>query len=95
MRQERKRLLDEPTNHDRWLVSYADFITLLFAFFVVMYASSSVNASKYKQVAESMGAAFNSKPIAIKDKDNNKEKDTPKEIHIVAQPIQEETPSQH
>jgi chemotaxis protein MotB len=37
-RRRRRRESDEPINHDRWLVSYADFITLLFAFFVVMYA---------------------------------------------------------
>jgi chemotaxis protein MotB len=36
----RKRYDEEPRNHDRWLISYADFITLLFAFFVVMYAIS-------------------------------------------------------
>lgn len=39
----RKRRAEEHENHERWLVSYADFITLLFAFFVVMYAVSSVN----------------------------------------------------
>ena len=33
-------------NHDRWLVSYADFITLMFAFFVVMFASSQADGSK-------------------------------------------------
>ncbi|ARG97958.1 OmpA family protein [Legionella micdadei] len=45
----------------RWMVSYADFITLLFAFFVVMYAISSVNVSKYKSLAEGMHSAFTSK----------------------------------
>lgn len=47
-----------PDNHDRWLVSYADFITLLFAFFVVMYALSSVNEGKYKVFNVSMSQAF-------------------------------------
>ncbi len=41
-------------NHERWLVSYADFITLLFAFFVVMFASSQTDKSKAQQVAESV-----------------------------------------
>lgn len=45
----------------RWMVSYADFITLLFAFFVVMYAISSVNVSKYKSLAEGMHSAFTKK----------------------------------
>ena len=40
-------------NHERWLVSYADFITLLFAFFVVMYSSSTVNQEKLQQFAHS------------------------------------------
>src|ERR1700689_2663267 len=39
-------------NHERWLVSYADFITLLFAFFVVMLASSQTDKSKAKQISE-------------------------------------------
>lgn len=47
-------------SHDRWLVSYADFITLLFAFFVVMYAISSVNEGKYKVLSGSLVSAFRS-----------------------------------
>ena len=39
----RRRHHEEHENHERWLVSYADFITLLFAFFVVMYSISSIN----------------------------------------------------
>jgi chemotaxis protein MotB len=45
-------------NLDRWLVSYADFITLLFAFFVVMYAISAVNVDKYKIFSDSLINAF-------------------------------------
>ncbi len=45
-------------NHDRWLVSYADFITLLFAFFVVMYAISSVNETKYRDFSNALTQAF-------------------------------------
>lgn len=48
----------EHENHDRWLISYADFITLLFAFFVVMYAISSVNESKYQMFSASLTSAF-------------------------------------
>lgn len=48
----------EHVNLERWLVSYADFITLLFAFFVILYASSKVDAKKYKAVAESIRSAF-------------------------------------
>ena len=56
----RKKKHEEHENHERWLVSYADFITLLFAFFVVMYAVSSVNEGKYRVLSDSMIAAFRS-----------------------------------
>jgi len=46
-------------NHDRWLISYSDFITLLFAFFVVMYSISSVNEGKYKVLSATLIGAFN------------------------------------
>lgn len=54
----RKKLQQENENHERWLVSYADFITLLFAFFVVMYSISSVNEGKYRVLSSSMVSAF-------------------------------------
>ena len=55
-----RRYSDEVDNHERWLVSYADFMTLLFAFFVVMYALSSVNEGKYRILSNAMVSAFNS-----------------------------------
>ncbi|HHJ16471.1 MAG TPA: flagellar motor protein MotD [Gammaproteobacteria bacterium] len=57
-RMARKKRIEEHENHERWLVSYADFITLLFAFFVVMYSISSVNEGKYRVLSDSMVAAF-------------------------------------
>lgn len=57
----RKNKQEEHVDSHRWVVSYADFITLLFAFFVVMYAISSVNVSKYKSLSEGMKSAFNKK----------------------------------
>jgi len=48
----------EHENHERWLVSYADFITLLFAFFVVMFASSQTDKAKAKQVSDSVKEAL-------------------------------------
>ncbi len=48
----------EQQNHERWLISYSDFITLLFAFFVVMYSISSVNEGKYKVLSETLIGAF-------------------------------------
>lgn len=55
----RRRRQEEHENHERWLVSYADFITLLFAFFVVMYSISSVNEGKYKVLSDTLVGAFN------------------------------------
>lgn len=54
----RKHRPEEPLHYDRWLVSYADFITLLFAFFVVLYASSQVDKAKAAKLASSIQAAF-------------------------------------
>jgi chemotaxis protein MotB len=54
----RKKKPAEHENHERWLVSYADFITLLFAFFVVMFASSQTDKAKAKQVSEAVQQAF-------------------------------------
>jgi len=51
-------LFEESDNHERWLVSYADFVTLLFAFFVVMYSISSVNNEKYEMLSSALEGAF-------------------------------------
>lgn len=61
----RKKKHEEHENHERWLVSYADFITLLFAFFVVMYAISSVNEGKYRVLSDSLVAAFKASPKSM------------------------------
>lgn len=54
----RRRRTRGHTNHERWLVSYADFITLLFAFFVVLYASSQVDHKKVGKLALAIQVAF-------------------------------------
>ncbi len=68
----RRRHQEEHVNHERWLVSYADFITLLFAFFVVMYSISSINEGKYKIISQALVGVFTDadrslKPIPIGD----------------------------
>ena len=57
MLQRRKHII-EFNNTDRWLVSYADLITLLFAFFVVMYSISSINEDKYRVLAQTLSQSF-------------------------------------
>ncbi|HMD96043.1 MAG TPA: flagellar motor protein MotB [Terriglobia bacterium] len=54
----RKKRHPEHANHERWLVSYADFITLMFAFFVVMFSSSQVDKRKVGKLALAMQVAF-------------------------------------
>jgi len=58
----RRKVEEEHENHERWLVSYADFITLLFAFFVVMYALSTINEGKYRILSDSIASAFRNIP---------------------------------
>ncbi|GGE58559.1 flagellar motor protein MotD [Streptosporangium jomthongense] len=69
----RRQPQDDLHNKERWLISYADFITLLFAFFVVMYSVSSVNEGKYKVLSETLTGVFNApqrsfQPIEIGDR---------------------------
>lgn len=54
----RRRRTEQHTNHERWLVSYADFITLLFAFFVVMFASAQADHGNAARVSESVRKAL-------------------------------------
>ncbi|MCU0759150.1 MAG: flagellar motor protein MotD [Steroidobacteraceae bacterium] len=58
----RRKPTEEHTNHEAWAIPYGDLITLLLAFFVVMYAISSVNAGKYRVVSESLASAFRGTP---------------------------------
>ena len=60
----RKKAHPEHANHERWLVSYADFITLMFAFFVVMFASSQTDKAKAQQVSESVKQALEKGGVA-------------------------------
>lgn len=62
----RKRIPEEHANHEAWAIPYADLMTLLLAFFVVMYAISTLNEGKYKVMAEAMTAAFGGPPRSIK-----------------------------
>jgi chemotaxis protein MotB len=58
----RRKKHDEHANHEAWAIPYADLLTLLLAFFVVMYAISSVNAGKYRVLSDSLFAAFRGAP---------------------------------
>ena len=61
----RKKRHEEHTNHEAWAIPYGDLITLLLAFFVVMYAVSSVNQGKYRVLSDSLNAAFRGNPKSL------------------------------
>jgi chemotaxis protein MotB len=77
----------EHVNHERWLVSYADFITLLFAFFVVLFASSQTDKKKQIKLAEAMQSAFT--PLGTFDAHSK----TPPLTNINAAAITNSTPA--
>lgn len=94
----RKKKHEEHENHERWLVSYADFITLLFAFFVVMYSISSVNEGKYRVLSDAMISAFTNagqsfepimigNPSASKNTVNRSERNDPLAMGVRKMPI--------
>lgn len=66
----RRKRREEHSSHERWLVSYADFITLLFAFFVVLYSSSQVDKRKVGRLALAIQVAF--QELGVFDTSNTK-----------------------
>src|SRR5688500_371595 len=61
----RRHKHEEHANHEAWAIPYGDLITLLLAFFVVMYAMSSVNEGKYRVLSDSLTAAFTGAPRTL------------------------------
>jgi len=61
----RKVRHEEYVNHEAWAIPYGDLVTLLLAFFVVMYALSTLNEGKYRVMSESLKAAFDGNPQVI------------------------------
>src|ERR1700741_5319988 len=61
----RKHKHEEHQNHEAWAIPYGDLITLLLAFFVVMYAISSVNEGKFRVLSDSLQAAFRGSPRTL------------------------------
>ena len=91
----RRHKHEEHANHEAWAIPYGDLITLLLAFFVVMYAMSSVNEGKYRVLSDSLVAAFNGapktlEPIQVGDKQLGPGADTA--INLVRQPLLDTQP---
>lgn len=62
----RKKAHEEHLNHEAWAIPYGDLVTLLLAFFVVMYAISSVNEGKYRVLSDSLAEAFGGPPRSMR-----------------------------
>src|SRR5215510_8985376 len=62
----RKKRHEEHLNHEAWAIPYGDLITLLLAFFVVMYAISSVNEGKYRVLSDALVSAFRGTPMTLR-----------------------------
>jgi chemotaxis protein MotB len=56
---------EEHVNHERWLVSYADMLTLLFVLFVVLFSMSSVDQKKFAELAAGLSAGFGAQSVAF------------------------------
>lgn len=61
----RRHKQEDHANHEAWVIPYADLLTLLLALFVVLYAMSSVNTTKYRALAQAISAAFNGSRAVI------------------------------
>ena len=59
----RRHAHEEHANHEAWAIPYGDLVTLLLAFFVVMYAISSVNEGKYRVLSDSLSEAFGASDV--------------------------------
>lgn len=89
----RRHKKHEHVNHERWLVSYADFITLLFAFFVVLFASGQADKKKQQRFATAMNQAFSqmalfephSKQPALTESSGPNPEATPKPVELPLQ----------
>ena len=85
----RKRFEEPEDNSDRWLVSYADFITLIFAFFVMMYSVSSVQEKKLQALSQSVGLALglNSTSNKIAEVDESIRLPQSPHLGVVVEPV--------
>jgi chemotaxis protein MotB len=87
-RRRKSRRQEDHPNHERWLVSYADFITLLFAFFTTMYAISTVDAKKLSSMAASVHVAFEPKAVASTTQVSRQPDAAAEEAPMVVRPVE-------
>lgn len=81
-----KKREENHENNERWLLTYSDLITLLMIFFVVMYASSNLNAEKYKRMSDSFKDAFGGGKNVIGVEQGSLPSD--KELNVIDKPVE-------
>ncbi len=64
--QQRNKFASQSSLEHRWIISYADFMTLLFAFFVFLFSISTIEKDKFEQVSQTLLQIFDVKPTAVK-----------------------------
>jgi chemotaxis protein MotB len=85
-----KKRNESPGNHERWLLTYSDLITLLMIFFVIMYAMSNVDLAKYQQMAESLRISMGNGKSIIGNQNASNITQKPKAIKAEIQPGSEQ-----
>ena len=83
-----KKKPEKPPNHERWVISYADLLTLLLATFVVLYASSSRNAHKEDELAAAFVAAFHGTPPSVVQNSGANRGIMPHQVSPIPRPIE-------
>src|ERR1700679_2165375 len=81
----RRRRHEEHENHEAWAIPYGDLVTLLLAFFVVMYAMSNVNEGKYRVLSDSLSVAFRGQSHAAQSQEESGQHTQPSEQLPVTQ----------
>ena len=85
MSRRRRQRHEDHANHEAWAIPYGDLVTLLLAFFVVMYAVSSVNEGKYRVLSDSLFAAFNGGPRSLEPVQiGQKERGAGTDVNVIA-----------
>ena len=89
-----KKREEKPQNHERWLLTYSDLITLLMIFFVILYASSSINQKKYDSVSNSFKEVFGGGKNVVGEQQNPPSKSEGDKINLTKEKTEEEKLSQ-
>src|SRR5262249_24373851 len=88
----RRHKHEDHVNHEAWAIPYGDLITLLLAFFVVMYAMSSVNEGKYRVLSDSLVTAFQGAPKSLDPIQIGEQQPRATDTHVIMQQAKQMLP---